>query len=283
MRDEDCVAFLQWALPQLRLRWAGFRKVRRQVCKRLGRRLETLGLATLDQYRDHLMHDQEEWTLLDGLCHITTSTFYRDKHVFDVLAAHVLPEIAKTARQEGRAARCWCAGCASGEEVYTLRILWDLRVQPQVPGSRLEVVGTDADEVVLRRAERGCFTPGSLKETPPDWRDVAFTRHDHSYCVRDAYRQGVTFMLQDMRSELPEGPFDLVLCRNLVFTYFEPNLQRQTLGRIAGVLRAGGYLVIGAHERLPAIGHVFSESADCRHIFRRQEGPPAAGDLEPPG
>lgn len=158
MRDEDCVAFLQWALPQLRLRWAGFGKVRRQVCQRLLRRLEELGLVTLDQYRDHLMRDRAEWTVLDGLCHITISAFYRDRHVLDALAARVLQEIAKTARQEGRAARCWCAGCASGEEVYTLRILWDLRVEPQVPGSQLEVVGTDADEVVLRRAERGCFS-----------------------------------------------------------------------------------------------------------------------------
>jgi chemotaxis protein methyltransferase CheR len=135
----------------------------------------------------------------------------------------------------------------------------------------MEVVGTDADEVVLRRAERGCFSPGSLKEAPPHWRDLAFTRHDHSYCVRDAHRQGVAFVLQDIRSELPEGRFDLILCRNLVFTYFEPDLQRLTLDRIAGLLREGGYLVIGAHERLPPTHYVFEESTDCREIFRKRQ------------
>jgi chemotaxis protein methyltransferase CheR len=281
MSDEDCVAFLQWALPQLRLHWPGFRRVRRQVCKRLRRRLEELSLTTLDQYRDHLMRDEAEWAVLDGFCHITISTFYRDKHVFDVLAARILPEIAQLARQEGRSARCWCAGCASGEEVYTIRILWDLQVQPEVPGSQMELVGTDADEIVLRRAQQGCFSPGSLKEAPPHWRGLAFTPHDHAYCVRDDHRQGITFLLQDIRSELPEGPFDLILCRNLVFTYFEPDLQRLMLDQMAGLLREGGYLVIGAHEQLPPAHHMFEEAAGCREVFRKRERRAKFSDSEP--
>jgi chemotaxis protein methyltransferase CheR len=69
MREDECAAFLQWALPQLRLRWAGFRKVRHQVCKRLRRRILELRLETLEQYRSQLEINPHEWAVLDGLCH----------------------------------------------------------------------------------------------------------------------------------------------------------------------------------------------------------------------
>src|SRR5215210_7494288 len=129
MREDECAAFLQWALPQLRLRWAGFRKVRRQVCKRLRRRILELRLETLEQYRGQLEADPHEWAVLGDLCRITISRLYRDKRVFDFLGGVILPELAKTAFLQFRPIRCWCVGCASGEEVYTLKILWDLEVQ----------------------------------------------------------------------------------------------------------------------------------------------------------
>src|SRR5215217_8279593 len=85
MREVECAAFLQWALPRLRLRWAGFRRVRRQVCKRLRRRILELRLETLEQYRSQLEIDPHEWAVLDDLCYITISRLYRDKRVFDSL------------------------------------------------------------------------------------------------------------------------------------------------------------------------------------------------------
>lgn len=267
--DDECVAFLQWALPRLRLRWAGFRKVRRQVCKRMRRRLNELGLKTLDQYRSLLETDGAEWAILDDLCHITISRLYRDKYVFDLLGARILPELGREASGRARAVRCWCAGCASGEEVYTLRILWDLEVHSTVPQVHFELIGTDVEDAVLERAAAGCFSAGSMTDAPARWRDVAFERVGRLYCVRFAHREGLMFLHQDIRTEVPAGPFDLILCRNLVFTYFEPELQRATLGRIASELRDGGYLVIGAHEQLAANGGLFEPVAGCREIFRK--------------
>jgi chemotaxis protein methyltransferase CheR len=269
IRDEDCVAFLQRALPKLRLRWHGFRKVHRQVCKRVRRRLNELGLQTLEQYRGRLASDATEWVALEDLCHITISRFYRDRHVFDMLGTQILPELADTARRENRAIRCWSAGCASGEEVYTLKILWDLDVQPAVSQATLEVIGTDADKVVLERATEGCYSRGSLKDVPAHWL-AAFIRTDHLLCVRDVHREGVVFSLQDIRSTLPAGPFDLILCRNLVLTYFEPQLQDAMLDRIDVLLRAGGYLVVGAHEQLPRPRDTLVQIIGCREIFRKQ-------------
>ena len=117
MRDADCVRFLQWALPRLRLRWAGFRKVRKQVCKRIARRLGQLELPDLAAYVSLLSRRPEEWEHLDGLCRVTISRFYRDRAVFDCLGNEVLPELAAQARARGqRALRAWSAGCASGQK-----------------------------------------------------------------------------------------------------------------------------------------------------------------------
>lgn len=269
MRDQELTAFLQWALPRLRLRWEGFRRVRRQVGKRLSRRLAELKLSTLDQYRLRLEDDLTEQDVLDGLCHITISRLYRDRHVFDALGASVLPELGKAANRQGRAMQCWCAGCACGEEVYTLKLLWELDVRPKLHGARLEIIGSDADAVVLHRAEEGCFSWSSLKEVPAHWRELAFTMDDSRYCVHAKYRDGLVFRLQDIRAEIPLGPFDLILCRNLVFTYFDPEQQRELLGRIAGALREDGYLMIGAHEKLPDERRIFSRISACREILQK--------------
>jgi len=87
----ECVAFLQEALPRLGLRWRGFRKVHGQVCKRLRRRMKELGVEGFAAYRKQLDNHPEEWTVLDGLTHITISRFFRDKSIFEALSAASCP------------------------------------------------------------------------------------------------------------------------------------------------------------------------------------------------
>jgi chemotaxis protein methyltransferase CheR len=146
MKDADCVRFLQWLLPQQRLRWPGFRKVRRQVCKRIDRRLVELGLADVDAYQDWISAHPDELAVLDGCCQITISRFYRDRGVFDHLRETLLFELATAALAGGRdEVRCWSAGCASGEEPYTVNVIWKHDVAPRAPGLALKVVATDSN------------------------------------------------------------------------------------------------------------------------------------------
>src|SRR3990170_4320324 len=226
MADADCVAFLQWALPRLDLRWLGFRKVHGQVCKRLKRRMKELDLSGFAAYRERLEAAPDEWAVLDGLCHITISRFFRDSRVFEALGQRVLPEIAARAVEDQRQARFWSAGCASGEEPYTLKIIWDLAVASDFPGIECSVVATDVDEAVLTRARKGCYSKGSLRELPEALILQGFDRTGGLFCVRPQHRQDVHFLLQDLRSEAPEGLSDLILCRNVAFTYFEVPLQQ---------------------------------------------------------
>jgi chemotaxis protein methyltransferase CheR len=249
MTDEECVRLLQWALPQLRLRWAGFRKVRRQVCKRVARRMSELGLADAAAYRRHLAGHAEEWWVLDELCRVTVSRFYRDRRVFDALREVVLPELAREARARGAGAlRLWSCGCASGEELYTFSLIWHLELEPGFAALKLDLVGTDTDPVLLARARRACYPESSLRELPASWRERAFALSGEEHCLGERFRRGVDLRLQDAREELPEGSFDLVACRNLVFTYFDPALQREVQSAMLSRLRAGGAFVVGAHE-----------------------------------
>jgi chemotaxis protein methyltransferase CheR len=267
--DAACTAFLQWALPRLDLRWPGYRKVHRQVCKRVKRRMAELGLDGFEAYRARLEADPEEWRVLDECCHITISRFFRDRGVFEALRRQVLPEIARRARREGREASCWSVGCASGEEPYTVKIIWDLEIAVATPGAALEIVATDIDAAMLARAREGCFDATSLDELPPALIAEAFDRVGDRYCVCPRHRAGIAFLDQDIRTDAPPGPFDLVLCRYLAFTYFAESLQRQVLARLLDRLAPHGYLVIGTHERLPETATSLATLAGSDQIFQR--------------
>ncbi len=272
MRDSDCVRFLKQWLPRLGLRFAGYRRVRRTVAKRLGRRLRELGLHDLDAYGALLEVEPMERRRLDALCRIPISRFWRDRRVFEVLGEVGLPELA-AATSGDRAVRCWSAGSASGEEPYSLAILWAEVVQPAYPEIAVSILATDADPTMLCRAARACYGRGSLKDLPRDVMARHFARvdarTDEVYRLRPERKHGVVFAMQDIRSEMPDGVFDLILCRNLVFTYFAPALQDEIAAGLDGHLRPGGVLVIGAHEQLRAGVAPYTPLSPPLPIFRK--------------
>jgi len=273
MKDEQCVRFLQWALPQLGMRWPGFRKVRKQVCKRVDRHIQDLGLAGVAEYQVYLEEHPDEWERLDSLCRITISRFCRDKEVFAVLAEAVLPSLVRGVRERGDSRlRIWSAGCGSGEEPYTLAVLWAIELQSQFPEISIEIVATDADPNMMRRCRDACYEFGSLKDLPESWRDRVFAREDDVYCLKPEYQRNIEFLEQDIRRELPVGPFDLVLCRNLVFTYFDAALQLKVLSRIAGAMHDDTALVVGAHEKLPEGTEGLSMWFHKQRIYRKSGG-----------
>lgn len=272
MRDQDCVRFLQLHLPRLGLKWSGYRKVRRTVCKRIRRRMRMLGLLELAAYGRLLDESPEELARFDAYCRIPISRFFRDRGVFEALGATLLPHLAHRVAARGeRAVRCWSAGCASGEEVFSLRLLWDLSPDPAYLKMRLIILGTDADEIMLRRAELACYSPGSFRDTPDDMVERAFEATGGLLCLRPAFRHDIEFRREDIRERQPDGPFDLIVCRNLVFTYFADDLQRRTLRQLAQRLLPGGLLMLGTHERLPTPAEAFVRTSDALPIWCKSE------------
>lgn len=262
MRSSECIAFLQWALPRLGLRWRGYRKVRRQVCKRVDRRIRALGLDGVESYRRRLETDPEEWKVLDDLTRITISRFFRERDVFTCLDETVLPMLHASA-QPGPV-RIWSAGCAGGEEAYTLAIAAKRRAIP------VKIVATDWDSQQLRRAREARYAPGTLKHLPASWKPWAFDRQGDELVLKEELRTDVELLRQDIRTDMPDDPFHLVLCRYLAFTYFDAPLQRRIAERLLERTVPGGFIVLGKHESWPPDVPGVTELHPALRIYRKR-------------
>jgi len=270
MEDDACVRFLQYLLPQLRMRYAGFRKVRKQVCKRIQRRIKQLNLSDVEAYQKYLQAHPDEYLVVDKLCRVSISRFYRDKVVLEHISKEVLPALAQAAIKSGETIiRAWSAGCAAGEEAYSLVLMWDRLVGKHFPNLDIQVIATDIDEVMLDRATRACYSYSSIKALPEDWIDTAFSEQEEFFCLDSRLRSKVTFIEQDIRQALPADTMHIIFCRNLAFTYFDYNLQLEVLENIYNALHEGGALIIGGHESLPEGYSGFCPWSGQRAIFQK--------------
>lgn len=278
--DGEGTGFLRWCLPRLGLRWHGFRlrRIRRRVYRRIEERMRQLALSDVAAYRAYLEDDAAEWVVLDRLCWIPISRFFRDTVVFPFLELIVLPELSSRALARGETElRCWSAGCAAGEEPYTVAMIWRLRVASRFSTLRLRLLATDVDPEMIKRAKMGCYPAHSVRDVPADIAARAFRRSPAGYCVTEECRADIEFVEQDIRRAVPVEHFHLVLCRNLVLTYFEETLQRRILEQVTAQLLPCGAVIFGLTESVPAdVGGLDPWSARLR-VYRRREGPPAAG------
>jgi chemotaxis protein methyltransferase CheR len=261
LSDADCAELLAWASPRLELSASGFRRVRGQVRKRIARRMAELGLTDLAGYRRRLEADPAEWSVLDTLCRVTITRFFRDGAVFERLFAEWLPQ---RARRRARF-RILCAGCASGEEPYTLAIAWHGLLTDPPP---LEILAVDADPVLLARARAARYPVSAFRELPRPL-FAALDVSGGEVTIPDAFRAPITFIQSDVRAGLPAGPFDAVFCRNLAFTYFAPALQERFLTDLAGRVEEGGLLVIGRKESLPAAHPDWTALDETAKVYAR--------------
>jgi chemotaxis protein methyltransferase CheR len=259
--------------------------VRRIVSRRIEARRAALGLGDLAAYAGYLESHPAEWAVLDAACRIPLSRFYRDRAVFECLERVVLPALGAMAVARGaRELRCWSAGCAAGEEPYTLAIVWRLRVASRFPGLHARIVATDAEPQMIAAAARACYPPHALRDLPPDLAARALTPSPAGACVAAAYRADVEFRVQDVRLAAPEGRFHLILCRNLAFTYFDEPSQRRALARLVDALEPGGALVVGLTESLPeGLGGLVPWSARLRIYRSPGEAPPGHCAIPAPG
>ncbi len=202
-----------------------------------------LGLPGADAYRQFLEQHPDEWPVLDALCRVTISRFARDREMWNALVGDVLPRLAR----ERSTVTAWSAGCGAGEEPYTLAIAWALEIAPRWPDVALDVIATDIDDVQLARAAIAQYPSGALCELGSTWQAAAFDGEQ----LRAELRRAVRFEKRDLRAAPPGGPFDVVLCRNLAYSYFDEETQRAVSETFRAALRTGGVLVVGADERLP--------------------------------
>ena len=268
-RDQQNVAFLQWALPKMGYRWAGFRKPRNQVMKRVWQRAGDLGFKSLEEYRAYLKIHTDEWGKLDSLMDVTISRFFRDRKLWDDLSDKIFSEMAK--KHSSDPVRIWSAGCCNGEEPYSVCIA----AEKTGVYSQINVLAADRNPEALRRAKKGHYPPSSLKELSKKEKEQFFhwNEQNHLFEVHNRLKRQVTFEKRNISNSLPDGTFDLIFCRNLAFTYFLEDEQKKFLKNITDLLRDGGCLVIGSNETLPdsASFHQPNRSIPVYHYQHKRE------------
>lgn len=233
--------FLKETLPGLGYDWRRHR--RRAVRRKLLGRMRELGITTFEKYRQLLLAEPSELPVFKGLLPVTISRFYRDPGVFETIRDRVLPALLE---ERGRV-EIWSAGAASGEEPYTLAML----AERHFPGREVVITATEIDRACIERARVGIYQESSIRKLPEELRALYLTRVRGGWRISDKIRERVNFIERDILSGEPPGTMDLVLCRNLAFTYFGPELKERTVRVLHSAVRPGGCLVIGRTEFLP--------------------------------
>ena len=211
-----------------------------------------LGLSQFRDYKDWLEAHTAEWDELDTMCRITISRFYRDRGAFEYLRKHVMPVLVSKVISEDRKLTLWSAGCASGEEPYTLSLILNYDTSLYSSDPTYQILATEINPDLVTRGQLGWFRYSSLKDLPELWRNKAFEKKEDQYCIQERYKVDIDWRVFDLRKELPDQRFDLICCRNLVATYFKEELQIRLFKQMQQRLQPGGILMLGIHESLPS-------------------------------
>jgi chemotaxis protein methyltransferase CheR len=238
--------FLKSTLPHLGLRWRRFKG--KSIRKRIIGRMQQLDLQSWSQYGSHLLENEEERDYLTGLLTVTISRFWRNGQLFEDLEKTWLPKVLERL-PAGEPLQIWSSGCASGEEPYSLLILWQESFVNS--GHNLRLLASDVDERCLQRALRGRYPASSFREMPKQLREKYFTNEGGTFCVDPDFPKRIIWLEHNLISDPPLSGNHLILCRNLAYTYFTDSLQEEITARFHRALLPEGLLVLGRKDHLP--------------------------------
>jgi chemotaxis protein methyltransferase CheR len=214
---------------------------RPQMERRLRTFFERRGVTRLTDALELLRVDRAELDALLDRVTINVSQLWRHPEQFDHLASTVLPELAA-----GTTVRAWSAGCSYGAEAFTLAAV----CRTAIPAARVQIVGSDIDHRMVARAREGVFSEDDARGVPIATMEASFDRVPEGWRAKSALRSMARFEVADLLRIKPRaGSHDLVLCRNTVI-YFSGEVRDELHRRLVHALRPGGYLVVGATERV---------------------------------
>ncbi|MGO9780967.1 MAG: CheR family methyltransferase [Streptosporangiaceae bacterium] len=235
--------------------------------RRIHRRMAGLNLATFGEYRDYLELEPDEFTALFDSMLINVTGFFRDPAAWQTLSDKVIPELlsAKSARAP---IRVWSAGCATGEEAYTLAIILAEALGPEQFRDRVKIYATDLDEEALHQARLGAYDEHALAEVPGNFREAYFEPLGTRHTFRRDLRRQVIFGRNDLTRDAPISRVDLLVSRNTLM-YFNAETQASIVRRFHFALSYPGYLFLGKAEML--LNHSeYLQPVDLRsRIFRK--------------
>ena len=156
--------------------WDGYRRVRKGVKKRISRHMQQMGCRSVDAYLHILERDKEVRQHCEGLMTVSVSRFFRDRMLWKIIENNIVPEILSEKREK---VKIWDAGCACGEEVYSMKMLWEILRSRFDDMPEIEIWATDINSVYLRKAQEGIYSVSSIKEVERNVREIYFIFQEH--------------------------------------------------------------------------------------------------------
>jgi two-component system CheB/CheR fusion protein len=244
---------------------------RSSLMRRVNRRMTQVEIDDYRDYADYLQVHQDEFTTLFNTILINVTAFFRDPDAWDHLRTEILePLIA--ARPEDAPIRIWSAGCASGEEAYTLAMVVAEIIGIESFRDRVKIYATDVDEEQLAEARLAAYTDRDLQDLPPELVERYFEVSGGRHTFRKDLRRCVIFGRNDLVQDAPISRIDLLTCRNTLM-YFNAETQSRILSRFHFALVEGGTLFLGKAEMLLSHGTLFAPIDLKRRLFRRVARP----------
>ncbi|WP_380160875.1 CheR family methyltransferase [Kineococcus sp. R86509] len=247
---------------------------RASLLRRVRRRMSDVGVASFAEYRDVLEVEAEEFAALFDTILINVTSFFRDPEAWAVLRDVLLPEVL-TRRPEGTL-RVWSAGCASGQEAYTVAMVLAELLGPDEFRSRVKIYATDADEAALAQARTATYSEREVEGIPEELLARYFERRGGQFTFRQDLRRSVIFGRADLVQDAPISHLDLLVCRNTLM-YLTAETQAHIAGRLHYALRPHGILFLGKAEMLLGHSALFKPADLKNRLFRRVEGLREAG------
>ena len=230
---------------------------------RLSKRLQMLRLERFEEYLSFVQYgtgkDEERKFLYDAIT-INETYFFRNEPQFEIMEKTLIPDILGKKATNGKSKlRIWSAASSSGEEAYTIAMIFLEKIKPKYPFLELEIVGTDISPSVVETARKGIYREYSVRNMPKYYLEKYFTASDGRFALDESVRRLARFEhlnLYDRQHMKTMTGYDVIFCCN-VLIYFDPNSKIQVVSQLYDGLNRGGYLFIGYAESLHGISSAF--------------------------
>ncbi|OBB80236.1 chemotaxis protein CheR [Mycobacterium colombiense] len=277
--DEAFEALLRYMRDSRGFDFTGYKRT--SLMRRVRHRMDQAGYATFDEYLDLLQASSDELTALFNTILINVTSFFRDPEAWDYVAAEVIPRLLAE-RGPNDPIRVWSAGCASGQEAYTLAMLLAEALGLEEFRHRVKIYATDVDEDALAEARSASYDARAVESVPPDLLGRYFQLINTRYVFHKDLRRAVIFGPNDLVRDAPISRVDLLVCRNTLM-YLNAETQRKVLGRLHFALAPQGTLFLGHAEMLLSHGDRFTPLNLKHRIFRKAVGAHGGADRYEPG
>ncbi len=266
--DESFEALLRYMRDSRGFDFTGYKRT--SLMRRVRHRMGQVGHDSFEEYLDVLQASSEEFSALFNTILINVTAFFRDPEAWEYLATDVIPRLLAE-RGPDDPIRVWSAGCASGQEAYSLAMLLAQALGPEAFRQRVKIYATDVDEDALTEARAAAYDAKSVESVPDDLVKRYFEHVNGRYMLQKDLRRGVIFGRNDLVKDAPISRVDLLVCRN-VLMYMNSETQRNVLGHLHYALAASGTLFLGHAEMLLSHNDRFTPMNLKQRVFRKAIG-----------